>query len=117
MNDLAPEAHTAPHSRHKKPFVGFLLVGYLFELLVTSMQKNLGVISREADLFVGSLFLTVGLLGFNSSKFCDGNTADYLSCTRPSTFYYYSAFDMVLVVLGVSFVLFWFFKREGKKNK
>jgi lysozyme family protein len=49
----------------------------------------------------------VGLLSIEADKFCDGNTADYLSCTRPSTYYFYSPLDIAIVVVGVFLILIW----------
>lgn len=118
MQDMIPESQTRPESTRgtKKPFVPALFVGYVFELFGAAMKRNAGIIAREADIFFGSALLSIGLLGFESSKYCDGNTAEYLSCTRPSTYYYYDALDIVLVILGISFILFWFFKREHHKR-
>ena len=79
---------------------------------MTGGWRNLGIIRREVELFLGAALTLVGILGFNSAKFCDGNTADYLSCTRPTAYHYYSASDIILIVVGVFFVLLWFLKRK-----
>jgi lipoprotein signal peptidase len=89
-----------------------LIAQRLFDGAVDGIGERMAIIRRESDLFLGSLLLAVGLLGFNSDKFCDGNSADYLSCTRPSTYYYFSAFDQVLIVAGLLLVLVWFFSRR-----
>jgi hypothetical protein len=75
----------------------------LFDFFVGALRT----IARDAELFIGVALTLVGLLSFHSDKFCDGNTADYLSCTRPSTFYFYSPLDISIVVLGVFLVLVW----------
>ncbi len=86
----------------------------LLDRLLDWAVERLALIRAEFELFVGAALLAVGLLGFQSGKYCDGNTADYLSCTRPSTFYYYSAFDVTLIVLGVFLVLFWMLSRARR---
>ena len=64
----------------------------------------------ETEIFLGTALLACGLLGFESDKYCDGNTADYLSCTRPSTYYYYDWIDTTLVVIGIFLILVWVLK-------
>jgi hypothetical protein len=71
------------------------------------VTKNARTIVRQKELFVGTALTIIGLMSFESDKFCDGNTADYLSCTRPSTYYYFDALDIALVVLGVTLLLLW----------
>lgn len=89
------------------------LVGAHFSQLVKHKSvAYLHTTLDEFELFFGSVLLAAGLLGFESDKYCDGNTADYLSCTRPSTFYFYDAIDITLVVLGVFFIFFWILGRK-----
>jgi len=86
----------------------------LFDRFLDWALGRLTLMRAEFELFAGTALLIVGMLGFRSGKYCDGNTADYLSCTRPSTFYYYSAFDIALVVIGFFLVLFWFLSRSRR---
>lgn len=74
---------------------------------VDAAGSRIRIIRREADLFLGSALFFLGLLGFESDRYCDGNPADYLSCTRPTTFYYFDLLDIALIVAGVFFILFW----------
>jgi hypothetical protein len=92
------------HGRHRTSggFMG--AVDSVFDFFVGSLRT----IARDAELFIGVALTLVGLLSFHSDKFCDGNTADYLSCTRPSTYYYYSPLAITIVVLGVFLILIWF---------
>lgn len=90
-------------------------IRYLFERLVTATTTNVLLILREIDLFFGTALLAMGLFSFESDKFCDGNTADYLSCTRPSTFYYFDALDILLIVVGVFFIMLWVLKRHDAR--
>lgn len=69
---------------------------------------SLRTIAHNAELFIGVALTLIGLLSFHSDKFCDGNSADYLSCTRPSTFYFYSPLNITIIVLGVFLILIWF---------
>ncbi len=102
--------HTRPGSVKTAVRFMTLLVHYLFDRLVSATTANTLIILREIDLFIGTAFLAVGLFSFESDKFCDGNTADYLSCTRPSTFYYFDSLDLFLIVAGLFFILLWWLK-------
>ena len=73
---------------------------------------SLRTIGREKELFIGVALTVVGLLSFKSDKFCDGNTADYLSCTRPSAYHFYAPLDITIIVIGVFFILIWFLNRK-----
>ena len=75
-------------------------------------SANFEIVRRETDLFVGSALLLVGLFTFRSDKFCDGNTADYLSCTRPTAYHYYGWLQILLIVLGAFFILLWALKKR-----
>jgi hypothetical protein len=72
---------------------------------------------REAELLVGVVFVVTGLMNFNSSRYCDGNPADYFSCTNPTTYYYYDWFTVALVAVGaVLIVLWWLRHRTSDSN-
>jgi hypothetical protein len=83
--------------------------------LLDKFEYDWSIIKYHNDLFFGVLLFLLGLLNFHSGRYCDGNTADYLSCTRPVTYYYYTWFDMILIILGITFILLWFMKREHKQ--
>ena len=87
-------------------------MNFLFDGVFAGMQRNIALIFREIDLFLGTALTIVGLLGFESDKYCDGNTADYLSCTRPTTYYFFDALDILFVVVGVFFIILWFVKKR-----
>ena len=89
----------------------WLLVDYSFNSFVDAIGAYIGIMRREASLFWGSAFVIFGLLSFQSDKFCDGNTADYLSCTRPTAYHFYGTFDKMLIVVGVFLVLIWLLRR------
>lgn len=69
------------------------------------------IMIREARLFLGTLLVLVGLMNYEVGKYCDGNTAEYLSCTRPAVFYYFDTLDIVLVIVGFFFLLAWYVRR------
>ncbi len=87
-------------------------VMYLFDHLIDMFGDYWYLMKREAELFIGTALLLIGLLSFHNGKNCDGNTAEYLSCTRPSTFYYFSGFEIFIIVLGIFFILFWHLKNK-----
>ncbi len=88
------------------------LLDSVFDFFVRSFST----IARDAELFVGTALTLVGIFSIEADKFCDGNTADYLSCTRPSTFYFYSPLDIGIIVVGVFLILIWFLNRRGQRS-
>jgi hypothetical protein len=87
-------------------------ITYIRKAVVDGAQETFASVVREFDLFLGNALLLIGLLSFESDKFCDGNTADYLSCTRPSTYYYFDYLDIFLIVVGSTLVIAWFLKQR-----
>jgi len=85
---------------------------YFFDAAIDSASINLRIIIKNINLFFGFALLLIGVFSFNSDKYCDGNTANYLSCTRPTTYYYYEGWDVALIVAGISLILIWFLKRK-----
>ena len=77
-------------------------------------EEDWHIIRREASLFFGAILVIWGVMNIQSNKFCDGNGADYLSCTQPTTYYYYGAIETAAVLIGTLFVLVWFFKHKQK---
>lgn len=92
----------------------WLLMQYGFDRGVEALARDVFIIQREADIFLGSVLLVVGLLGFESGRYCDGNVGDYISCTRPATYYYFDTLDVVLICLGAFFILVWYFKSQER---
>jgi hypothetical protein len=112
MNDGQDLAHEGKFARVRKNAWQVLLsTGDDF---LDWLADRLHIIIHEKDLFLGTLLFLLGLLNFHSGKYCDGNTADYLSCTRPVTYYYYSWLEVVLVIFGVFMIMLWFLRRERK---
>ena len=83
-----------------------------FEAFGETAVRNFQIMRREGDLFIGAMLTAVGIFHFRSDKFCDGNSVDYLSCTRPSSFHYYGGLEIALIVAGIFFILLWFLKRK-----
>ncbi len=94
-----------------------LLIQYLFDRSLDALVRDFVIIQREADLFLGAALSLLGLLGFESARYCDGNLNDYISCTRPATYYYFDTLDVVLIVLGVCFMLTWYFKHKERSTR
>lgn len=111
-----------PHTRIKK--LGrlrtivqtiWISIEYVSFQFFEALGDRIKTMRKEIDLFLGAIFLFIGVLNWSSGKYCDGNTADYLSCTRPATYYYYGSFEIVLVVLGVLLILVWYIKNRRAK--
>ena len=94
----------------------WLLTLYICDRLIDACGEYVGIIRKEPELFFGAALLLAGLLSFERGKYCDGNTADYLSCTRPATYYYFGWLNITLILLGVFFIMFWHFKRVERKK-
>ena len=77
------------------------------------VEADWEIIKREGDLFGGAFILLLGALNVQSGKYCDGNASDYLSCTRPTTYYYYNGLEIALIIIGVFLILLWFQKRKA----
>ena len=93
------------------------LIEHLFDALVDALGVYARIMRREAALFFGVGLALVGFLNFQNGKNCDGNTSDYLSCTRPSTFYYYSWVEITIIVIGVFLLMLWFFRLHERPRR
>lgn len=116
MNDV-PKARQPqrPKGIMRVLWVLWLFVVYVFDRFFDGIADNARIIEREFQIFLGTALLFVGLFGFESDKYCDGNTADYLSCTRPSTYYFYDYLDITLIVIGALLILAWYLRRNSDK--
>ncbi len=85
-----------------------MFIMYLLDRLVSWLGVRASIAARESDLFLGTALFLIGFFGFESGRYCDGNSSDYLSCTRPATYYFYDAPHTTLIVLGVFLILTWF---------
>ncbi len=92
----------------------WLIMQYFFDRAMDALARDVFIVQREADIFLGSALLTIGLLGFESGRYCDGNVNDHISCTRPATFYYFDTLDIVFIVLGLFFIFVWYFKHTER---
>lgn len=106
MDDHETRKRTARFSRSiRAAWLNLLSVA---EHTIDALSARALVVRREIDLFAGLALSTIGLLHFQTGKYCDGNTADYLSCTRPTAFYYYPVLSILLVVIGAFLLALWF---------
>jgi hypothetical protein len=94
-------------------WISWRFIVFLLESTADSLIEKWVTIRREADLFGGVGFFILGFFGFRSGRYCDGNTADYLSCTRPATFYYYDWIHIALIIIGVFLICIWLLKRRS----
>jgi hypothetical protein len=74
-------------------------------------KENLFLVRENARLFLGIALFLLGVLDFSNGKYCDGNPADYYSCTNPSAYYYYSPLAIAFCILGAFCITIWFLKR------
>lgn len=95
------------------PRMAWLVALYGLDRFVDWLLARLLVMRRESDLFLGLAFTSIAILGFRAGRYCDGNTADYLSCTRPAVFYYYPAATVALFVVGIFLIALSRLSRRG----
>jgi hypothetical protein len=113
MNDVYPDAPKTVMGRLRHSlWIAWMFIAYLFDRAIVYLGARLSLVVKEIDLFAGAAFFIIGILGFESGRYCDGNSAEYLSCTRPATFYFYDAVHTALIVLGIFLIIVWFLKRS-----
>jgi len=89
----------------------------VFVALVHAIRKDMVIIQHAPTLFLGVALTIYGLLSFKSDRYCDGNLADYYSCTRPSTYYYYDGTSITFAILGVFLVIIWVLGKTYHERK
>lgn len=111
------EEHTQEVAGSEQPGkmkVAWLILMHVVEGVYDFVGRNVAVVLSAKELFLGSALTIIGLMSFETDRFCDGNTADYLSCTRPNAYYYFDSLDIALVVLGITLILCWFIARRHR---
>lgn len=88
------------------------MMHYFLKVFKKSLLENLFLVRENAMLFFGIALFLFGVLGFSNGKYCDGNPADYYSCTNPSAYYYYSPLAIALCILGAFCIAIWFLKKS-----
>jgi hypothetical protein len=117
MPENTPEERRSKWVIRRRAHTVWISIEFLSVQLAEAIERDIAVMRREIDLFLGTILLLLGLLNWSTSKYCDGNTADYLSCTRPDAYYYYSGFSIALIVLGVLLILIWTVKKRSYNSK
>ncbi len=110
MAETEEKGHEHKRGAGKAMRIGGLIVSHVFNGFLDKLAHFIEVVSKEIELFLGTALVLMGVFSFESDKFCDGNTADYLSCTRPSTYYYFGSLDIFFIILGTFLILFWFLR-------
>jgi hypothetical protein len=95
--------------------VVWLTLEHLFNLFADVLEEHIRIARREAQLFLGIALIMAGILHFQNGKNCDGNTADYLACTHPSTYYYYGWVEITFVIVGAFCLTFWLLRRRTNR--
>lgn len=73
-----------------------------------ALVGDVRTIVRHVHLMGGITCAFIGLLSFSSDRYCDGNTSIGYACTRPSTYYFYPWWAILLVVFGAVGVSVWY---------
>jgi len=110
------DEHIVVKGKRKRPARALrwllLVVAAVAMVFRDKVQKDVALIMAHSRLFVGIAMFSIGILMFQSDKYCDGNPSVYAACTRPSTYYYYPWWAIILVVLGSFLVVLWFLRKN-----
>ncbi len=100
-------------SEQREGVIAYLtrLVSEMIHAAGRLVSDQFGALLREPALFLGAILLILGLMSFEVGRYCDGNTAQYLSCTRSAAYYYYDTLDRTIAVIGAFFLLGWYVRR------
>src|SRR5882724_2153876 len=80
------------------------------------VREYTALFSEHAALLFGVALLIVGFFTFSSDRYCDGNPANYYSCTNPNTYYYYSPYSIALMILGATLIILSLFSLQRKNR-
>ena len=89
----------------------FYSLGYLVLMIKDAIIDDIARIWNNMRLFLGMVLVLSGVLRFSSGRYCDGNVADHFSCTRPTTYYYFSEVSIALIIIGAILIVLWFLGR------
>jgi hypothetical protein len=115
MEETEMYRENPPRGARRWGRIAWLTIEFVFNKIADALSEYFDIIKRESELFLGIALVLVGFLNFQNGKNCDGNTADYLTCTRPSTFYYYSWIEITVIIIGVFLVLLWLLKLQHRR--
>lgn len=90
----------------------FFILGAATLYVRDTVYEDVRDMLAHKRLFAGTGLILVGLLSFASDRYCDGSTASYYTCTRPSTYYYYPWWAILAVIIGSFFTVLWFLRRR-----
>ena len=90
----------------------FFTLGALALFIRDELVRDVQDIVLSGRLFLGIALSLVGFLSLASDKYCDGNAANYYTCTRPATYYYYPWWAILLIVIGSFLIVLWFLRRQ-----
>jgi len=114
MAEYTPDGITERKQRPGRAQTIWISIEFISVQIADAIGRDLSIMRRELHLFLGTTLFLLGLLNWSIGKYCDGNTADYLSCTRPEAYYYYGGVEIALMVLGALLVLVWLVKTRSK---
>ena len=88
------------------------LLRFVVKQLSTIAHEYLRLLRLNFRLCMGLALSIGGLLNFSVGRHCDETSSEFFTCTNPSSFYYYSGFTIVVVVIGVWLITFWMLQRK-----
>ena len=117
MTENTSTEHTGRKGIRAKLHTVWISIEFLSVQFADAVERDFAIMRRESSLFLGLTLLLLGILNWSVGKYCDGNTGDYLSCTRPEAYYYYGAFQTGLIILGALLIAVWFMKNHSHGSK
>ncbi len=89
-----------------------LTIGAFVSLVWRKLRGDIRVVARDARIFIGLGLVLTGLLSVASDRYCDGNASSHYTCTRPSTYYFYPWWAILLVIVGSFLIVLWYLRRK-----
>lgn len=102
--------------KRKKPGIirsTFFTFGYVLLIFRKALVDDLKLMWDDLRLFIGAVVVVIGLLSFESERYCDGTAATHAACTRPSTYYYFEPWTIAMITLGCVLLLLWWVRRRA----
>lgn len=85
----------------------------VFDAVWDFVAREWAILAGEGRLYLGIALTLAGVMNFDAGRFCDGNTLDYIACTRPVVYYEYPWWAIALAILGALLLAGWWRNRNS----
>jgi len=81
------------------------------------MKEIFKTIKEHSILLLGTGLFAYSLFDFRSDSYCDSRLFPSFECINPTTYYYYSDANLILLTIGAIFIVIGLLKTRKKKNE